>query len=293
MWMQTFTGKKIDFKNIKPDDICIEDIAHSLSQIARFGGHAKKRYSVAEHCILGARIAEPEHKFSFLMHDAAEAYIGDIVKPWKEVLAENGKLIETENNLNDLIQKKFKLKFKADSPEMKKLDSHMIIYEAPQVFNSVIDHLHLEFKGQRSLKPPFMEFMSEEEAEQEFLKMFYKLAYDESAKIIKEVSEKREPVLTHEDKIDRWVLATEYETGMPTHMWAVGKVKKKGDRIEIINPRDFWGSGPEISCFKRVEVITKEMAEFLMGDQKTKETAGLSLWYWKEKAERLLRNRKE
>lgn len=68
--------------------ITIEIVAHSLSQINRFTGHAIRPYSVAEHSLLCVAIAEqlqlgPWVRLSALMHDAHEAYVGDASSPAK------------------------------------------------------------------------------------------------------------------------------------------------------------------------------------------------------------------
>lgn len=83
-WIQTFTGKRFFFLNPNPDDIDIEDIAHSLSFLCRFTGHPSKFYSVAQHSlIVSAIVNNPRARAWGLMHDAFEAYIGDIASPTK------------------------------------------------------------------------------------------------------------------------------------------------------------------------------------------------------------------
>ena len=79
-WFLTYTGKQFWPLDPRPDDICIEDIAHALSNICRFGGHVKNFYSVAQHSLLVHKICPT---FQALMHDATEAYIGDMVRPLK------------------------------------------------------------------------------------------------------------------------------------------------------------------------------------------------------------------
>lgn len=79
-YITTASGKNFNFTNPDPDTINIEDIAHALSQIARFGGHTKEFYSVAQHSVLAASIRPTLHT---LMHDAHEAYIGDMPTPLK------------------------------------------------------------------------------------------------------------------------------------------------------------------------------------------------------------------
>lgn len=83
MWIQTFTGKQFWPLAPKASDVCIEDIAHALSLKCRFGGHVKKFYSVAEHCVRVMKILKPADQLWGLMHDAAEAYLPDIAAPIK------------------------------------------------------------------------------------------------------------------------------------------------------------------------------------------------------------------
>lgn len=38
-WIQTYTGLRFYSMEPSHEDVCIEDIAHALSLICRFGGH--------------------------------------------------------------------------------------------------------------------------------------------------------------------------------------------------------------------------------------------------------------
>lgn len=106
-WTQTYTGKK--FFPLKPstDDVSTIDIARALSMQCRFNGHIKRFYSVAEHSVLVSRIVEERYNaaaqgrwpydrddpysrakcanivLKALLHDASEAYLGDMVRPLK------------------------------------------------------------------------------------------------------------------------------------------------------------------------------------------------------------------
>lgn len=82
-WMQTFTGKQFYPLDPRPEDVDPVDIAHSLSLICRYGGHTTRFYSVAEHCVLLSQAVAPEHALWALLHDATEAYVGDMVRPLK------------------------------------------------------------------------------------------------------------------------------------------------------------------------------------------------------------------
>lgn len=93
MVLTTRSGRKLDPLNIMPDDIDIEDIAYSLSMQCRFNGHCKNFYSVAQHSIRVAEAAtgNPHHekyRLELLLHDAAEAYIGDLITPIKRLCDE-------------------------------------------------------------------------------------------------------------------------------------------------------------------------------------------------------------
>lgn len=78
--------------------INIEDIACGLSKICRFGGQTNAFYSVAQHSVLVAALAPDYLKKEALLHDAAEAYIGDIIKPLKHILGKKYKGIEESFN---------------------------------------------------------------------------------------------------------------------------------------------------------------------------------------------------
>jgi hypothetical protein len=82
-WVITYTGRYIDLLNPEPSQIEIDDIAAALAKTNRFNGHARRSYTVAEHCLLGVDQCTPACKLEFLLHDATEAYIGDVVGPLK------------------------------------------------------------------------------------------------------------------------------------------------------------------------------------------------------------------
>ncbi len=82
----TYSGKLVNVLDPAPEDISIEDIAHSLSQTNRFNGHTSFPYSVAQHSVMVSRVVAkeiPRLALLGLLHDAAEAYTGDIISPIK------------------------------------------------------------------------------------------------------------------------------------------------------------------------------------------------------------------
>lgn len=85
-FFQTYTGRKFYPMVPRPEDVDILDIAHSLSQICRFTGHTREFYSVAQHSLIVCDLVPDVFKFTALMHDAPEAYVGDMSKPLKRQL---------------------------------------------------------------------------------------------------------------------------------------------------------------------------------------------------------------
>lgn len=84
----TRSGRYFDFIDPQPDQITIDDIAWGLSNICRFNGQCLEFYSVAQHSVLVMDIVPKEHQKAALLHDAAEAYVGDMVGPLKQLVPE-------------------------------------------------------------------------------------------------------------------------------------------------------------------------------------------------------------
>ena len=87
-WMQTFTGRQFYPLSPRAQDIDPKDIAHSLAMQCRYNGHVDRFYSVAEHCLLisawlESQGASPLVQLEGLLHDATEAYVGDMIRPLK------------------------------------------------------------------------------------------------------------------------------------------------------------------------------------------------------------------
>jgi len=83
----TFTGVLFDPLALQPGQVRLLDIAVGLGHQARFNGQTAYFYSAAEHSLIMAREAGlrwgPEAARIALMHDAPEAWLGDMIRPLK------------------------------------------------------------------------------------------------------------------------------------------------------------------------------------------------------------------
>lgn len=154
--IRTFTGIWVNCFNANKEMICIDDIAHALSNQCRFGGHLPKFYSVAEHSIRCSILAGKESKLAALLHDASEAYLVDIPRPIKLKL-DNYKTIE--DSLMKIIAEKYGFNYPL-SAEVRNIDEIMLQKEWES----------LMLRNNREIIP-----LTKKTAEKLFLKTFYGL----------------------------------------------------------------------------------------------------------------------
>lgn len=135
LYIETYSGKRIYFNDLRIEDISIEDIAHALSQICRFTGHTKEFYSVAQHSVLVSdnqtTLAE---KRAGLMHDASEAYINDLASPLKIYLGNCG-YSTLEEQFHQAINDKFNVD-EGMTTNIKKADLRALFTEKRDVTNN-------------------------------------------------------------------------------------------------------------------------------------------------------------
>lgn len=112
--INTYSGEKFNLLDTEPEMVNIEDIARGLAYKPHFGGQTPAFFSVAQHCLMVCqRIQQvlnptPSVLLLALLHDAAEAYIGDMIKPLKVHLPV---FCEVEDQIMKAICARFSLNF--------------------------------------------------------------------------------------------------------------------------------------------------------------------------------------
>ena len=132
-YINTRSGKRFDPAHPVWDDIDVSDIAHAMSMLCRANGHLREFFSVARHCVncaneAKARGLSEKIQLACLLHDAAEAYLGDLTRPVKEHLP---RFRSFEENLQNAIYQKFigaKITVE-ESRKVKDIDDAMLFFE--------------------------------------------------------------------------------------------------------------------------------------------------------------------
>ena len=136
--LETYSG--VVFDVLTPaGEVRIDDIAHGLAHICRFGGQCERHYSVAEHSVLVHNLISryygcgPE-AFAGLLHDAEEAYLGDMVRPLKQ---HNTFFAEVSHRLQAYIRDSLGVAWSDDIARVVKLyDNVALRAEAAQLMHS-------------------------------------------------------------------------------------------------------------------------------------------------------------
>lgn len=168
--IQTYTGKRFYPLNPMPEDVDILDIAHALSNLCRFNGHTRRFYSVAQHSMLVACIVPEPLALAALLHDAAEAYFADIVRPVKPHLFG---LDEIEQRIHAAIAERFGIPVVMDA-RIKAADMVMLATERRDLLLPTDD----EWSCLDGVEPRFEQITAWDPvtAKQMFLQQFEELA---------------------------------------------------------------------------------------------------------------------
>jgi 5'-deoxynucleotidase YfbR-like HD superfamily hydrolase len=131
-YLQTVSGRWVNPFDPNPEQLDAGDIARALANQCRFGGHCRTFYSVAQHSVLVSRLVEErggdvEDVFAALMHDATEAYLGDMPHPLKHRSPLGAAFKEAEEHLERAIRERFAIK--RDVPQIKPADRALLATE--------------------------------------------------------------------------------------------------------------------------------------------------------------------
>jgi hypothetical protein len=131
----TYSGRHVNPLDLRPTDIHLEDIAHALACCNRFAGHCRRPISVAQHSVYVARLCGDQIlpvQRQALLHDASEAYLGDITK-WLKNSPEFAGYRVAENRVQSQIYGQFNCEL-IDDRSMQEADKLMLRFEGQQAF---------------------------------------------------------------------------------------------------------------------------------------------------------------
>lgn len=180
----TYTGRTIYPLDPRSEEIDLHDIAHALANICRYTGHVESYYSVAEHSVRVSelceeRVARPYSPDTYqmalegLMHDASEAYLGDVARPIKQA-SYVGKLYgKAEDRLMEIIAEKYGTTWPI--PDVVAWADNVLLRTEQRDLMPYPNELYtLE---QYEMLPNTISPWSPEEAEIEFLDRYHELAH--------------------------------------------------------------------------------------------------------------------
>ena len=131
-YLQTVSGRWVNPFDPDPSQLDAGDIARALANQCRFGGHSRVFYSVAQHSVIVSELVEQrggdvEDVFAALMHDATEAYLGDMPHPLKHRSPLGAAFKDAEDHLERALREWFRIK--RDVPEIKRADRALLATE--------------------------------------------------------------------------------------------------------------------------------------------------------------------
>lgn len=135
-WMGTYSGGKFYPLDPRVEEIHLEDIIHHLANTCRYGGAVRNFYSVAEHSVLVSLFVPPPFAQEALLHDAAEAYVGDLISPIKHQ-PDLARFTEIEDKIYPVVMERFGVFSSTLSRgEIAKIDSRICADETAQFMNN-------------------------------------------------------------------------------------------------------------------------------------------------------------
>lgn len=169
----TYNGDYQDLDQFNIHKVSIEEIAHTLSNLCRYNGATHEFYSIAEHSLHMTQAYFNEggknHKIAaaILLHDASEAYVGDVPYHVKKTMPE---FQELEDRIDRAIHTKYELYMYKDEQVIKDLDRRICIDEMYWLLDR-IDPMIFEQGYDKPLGIHLFETKSPSTAYQEFMEM--------------------------------------------------------------------------------------------------------------------------
>lgn len=179
-WVQKRGGGRFDLLRPTIDSVNILDIANSLSRICRFSGDTIPFYTVAQHSVEVSLRVPREHALCGLLHDAAEAYTGDLTTPYKEALlsinpAALEAVKEIERRINVIIGVKYGVGL-VHLPEcVKTADFKMLATERRDFMRATTHVWSIDVLGFDPYAGARLDAWPLNEVEERFLNRFYEL----------------------------------------------------------------------------------------------------------------------
>lgn len=138
-YMHTVSGHPYWPYDPRVDEVDIEVIAHHLSMQCRFNGAVQKFFSVAEHSYWCSFCGPDSEALERLLHDAAEAYIGDMIRPLKKLAEVGYRYRQLEFRNEKVIAEAFGLRYPWP-PSVKIADEYIVGLEIDQLIHHIGDN---------------------------------------------------------------------------------------------------------------------------------------------------------
>ncbi|NDW19453.1 hypothetical protein D0T53_11110 [Dysgonomonas sp. 216] len=167
---RTFTRKKFNILNPTSDMIDIVDIAKGLAYKPHFSGFSPKFFSIAEHSLLVEEYTRSYHgescyklRLEALLHDASEAYTGDMIKPIKNLLPN---FVLIEKKIQKAIYRKYGIDPHKNGQEVKFFDNKVQDIEAGVFYDT------MDIGRKKHYEDHFVKYLTTDDAYKAFIDKF-------------------------------------------------------------------------------------------------------------------------
>lgn len=179
-WIQTNSALKLHVLNPRAEEIYITDIARGLANTCRWAAQTTEFYSVAQHSVLLSLAVPSDLKLAALLHDAHEAYLGDLPSPLKSNTALGLEYVLIADRLQEVIEEKYNIE---------PMESRLAIWDARIAVTEArslgMDHFSSDPGWGLSVEPLALSIhpWTAENSYHAFLKRFYDLTRKQEAEV--------------------------------------------------------------------------------------------------------------